>query len=169
LAQTTAIERAFILDLESGQRLFFQNMPEEIAESKAANWNDTDILGRSEPLKAYGGSTARAVSLTLQFAASIDSGDGGTSSALLEKMRFVRSLVYPTYTELTTAPSKVLLSIGQWFKMVSIVRDVAVTYKRPWTEQATEPMLTTVAISLEEANSNPYGRVDILSGLELTT
>lgn len=168
MPQRTAIERAFLLDLESGQRLFFQNMPEELAESKAANWNDTEILGRSEPIKAYSSSTARAISLTLQFAASIDAGDKGTTGSLLDKLRFVRSLVYPVYTEITLAPSKVLLSIGQWFKIVGVVRDYTVTYQRPWTEEATEPTLATVAISIEEANVNPFGRVDILSAADLS-
>ena len=157
----TARAKCYITELSTGDTLHFDHIPNQVTTQKAANWNDVEILGRSEPLKGYSGSSAKAISLALQFSASYDQDDEGTYEKLETRLNFLDSLVYPEYEEHTIPPSRVLLSFGDWLKQVSIVRDISIQRNAPWDTQTVFPTTAEVTMTIEEANNNPFSRSDI--------
>lgn len=164
-------------------RIQFTYLHDNFTESKAANYSSTAVLGRSEPIRGYVGSTPRT--LNLQLAVPIE-GDGlpmqpNLSGALdenylqtvqtfkrkLEVLDFIRALVYPHYTEktnrLTFPPPRVLVILGQWFSMLGIVTNFSMTHKSPWASQLMAPYLTEVNLAIEECDQ-PYSFKDVITG-----
>ena len=74
------LSRPEVADAYGGSdRLTFQFMPEEISDSVTPNWEQIDILGRSEPFQAYSNTSAREFSFDLEFYA-VGSGMSQTPS-----------------------------------------------------------------------------------------
>ena len=119
--------------------LIFDYIPEEISDSKTANYNYVDIPGRSEPIIGYTNSSLREFSIHLMFMAGIGqrshpSGQVDDAFAVKQKVDWLRSLTYPDYSgQYVRPPHKVLFSIGQLIKSVCIIPSVNVVYKGPWS------------------------------------
>ena len=65
--------------LQGYDRIQFTYMQDNFSESKSANYSSTAILGRSEPVRGYLGSTARAINLQLMIP---PDGDGSPVQSL---------------------------------------------------------------------------------------
>jgi len=134
LVETT--ECYIYLEDDSSQRLTFQMMPEEIMDAKSATWSPVAPVGRGEPYRIYQGSTPRVINLELQFFVSTDQGDGGTTDQVMAKVEWLRSLVYPEESGgLTLHPPVVVLLLGDFVSMRSVVHSVSVRYKAPWRSE----------------------------------
>lgn len=174
-----ALDSAYIKDLSTNEVLTFGYIPEEISDTKAANYAQIEIPGRSEPVFGYVSSGPRELSLHLKFIAGIGqtkyaalTSDGETPSnsalvadntlTVLTKTRWLQSLMYPDYStsDYTLPPHQVLLSIGLLIKSVCIIPSVNVTYKAPYDEYLL-PFIVEVDLSLYEVNKVPLGYQDV--------
>lgn len=168
----------------------FHYMPESISESKSSIWKPVDILGRSEPIRFYSSSGIRKIDLTLMFhvrEAGIVLSDTNLNDNTIGPLvpdhendieinvRFLRSLVYPDYSDSARAaftpapPPVVLLKIGDWLFMRSIVTNVIVDRHGPWSLPALFPNRVEVKISFEEFNVKPYDGNEVFNGSDNVT
>jgi hypothetical protein len=158
-------------------------MHDNFTESKSANYSSTQILGRSEPIRGYMGSSARAINLQLEVPIEGDKPpmqpSAGTPQSLQqmqqifgrksEVLDFIRSLAYPHYSQqtnhMTYPPPRVLVILGQWFTMVGIVQNWTMTHRAPWADKGLMmPHFTEVNLTIEECNL-PYSFQDVYGGV----
>lgn len=171
---------AYLKDIDSNKwgesdTLQFGYIPEEISDSKSANYNLIDIPGRSEPIVSYMNSSLRELSLHLIFMAGIgqDKHTIGDSTNVTEddplrvkqKVDWLRSLMHPDYSSagIVRPPHRVLLSIGNLIKSVCIAMSVNATYKSPWDDKLL-PYIAEVDIVFSEVNEIPPGYTSIRNG-----
>lgn len=175
----SSLMHAYLKDLVTGEILRFGYVPEEIEDSKSANYAPTDIPGRSEPIMGYINSSAREFNLRLTFMAGVGQlkhvnitpmyqpgtalpveDDDATFVKL--KVDWLRSLLYPDYSNVNYVqpPHRVLLSIGGLIKSVCIVMSVNTTYKMPWDENLL-PYIAEAGMVLQEVNTIPRGYSDV--------
>lgn len=165
---------------KAGERVFdriqFTYLQDNFTESKAANYSATQVLGRSEPVRGYLGSSARA--LNLQLMVPVD-GDRPTPpkttdnideilSRKSEVIDFLRSLVYPHYSaetqNMVNPPPRVLVIFGSWFSMLGIVTNYSMTHRSPWAPYGNMmPFITEVSLTIEECDE-PYSFQDVYKG-----
>ena len=121
--------------------LEFQMLPESIAVAKSADWTAVEILGRSEPYRAYRASSPRSISFTMRFFASVDQGDAGDPFRDIRvKADWLESLTYPDATN--GYPPVVWLLFGNTIRSRCIVKSVNVKFEGPW--QLKRPLEPTV-------------------------
>jgi hypothetical protein len=165
---TTSALNEYVLG--SSNELILQGIPPEIQDQKSANWSPTSILGRSEPIQGYGDSAPRSITLNLMFIESLHGGDKGLSNSMdnqyvRESVQFLQSLVYPNYDGgRIQPPPTCLLVIGSWLNMRFITKDVATTWKGPWSIPNLTPMVAEVSLTIEEVNYIPWGSTEVRFG-----
>jgi len=157
---------AFLLDLTTGDRINFKYMPTMFTESKAANYQNTPILGRSEPILGYAGSGPRIFNFPLTFAAT-----NNPKTDVVDPIRQVRSWVYPDYTQVDTpkAPPTLVLQVGAWLSSRCVCTRVDVRYHGPWGRAPVSsqefPVITAAAsfFGIEfQASVNPAELLDYI-------
>lgn len=166
------IRDAMLIDsIETNRSVTFTYMPAEFSESKSAEWQNVNVLGRSEPIVSYAWSGPRIFNLTLFF---IAWGERNIETEVLEPVRLIRSWVYPFYssqqrtgnaTRLATPPY-VLFVLGSWLRQRCIVLNVNVTYRAPWARgidvvQMSEPTTSSV---ITDVFGNVIGEQSIQPG-----
>ena len=158
------------LDYDEGEGvnpLYFERMPESIEDSVSAEYDDVSILGRSSPHKAYSGTSGRSISLELQFIASMYAGDGGGKDAyrLLErKLRFLRSLAYPSYTQVVRPPTRCLVRVGEWLAFECVCSSVSITRNKPWGIDGMYGTYADVSLQFDEVSDVPFSREEVMAG-----
>lgn len=157
---------AFLLDLTTGDRINFKYMPTMFTESKAANYQNTPILGRSEPILGYAGSGPRIFNFPLTFAAT-----NNPKTDVVDPIRQIRSWVYPDYAQGDTpkVPPTLVLQVGAWLSSRCVCTRVDVRYHGPWGKAPTSsqefPVITAAAsfFGIEfEASVNPAELLDYI-------
>ena len=126
-----------------GLKLHFQFMPDEISDSKGANFSDTEIIGRSHPIKGYSSSGARLLSFTLQFYQMASDDD------IMQRVTDLKSLCYPHYAGSVFPPPPVHVVVGYKIGMWAVLTQCDITYKPPWNND-TDPMFIEVSLSFSE-------------------
>lgn len=172
-----ALDNAYLKDLVNNELLTFGYIPEEISDTKAANYAQIDVPGRSEPVFGYISSGPREFGLHLKFIAGIGQTKFAAQNeepvpnnnplddntlAVIVKTHWLQSLAYPDYSssDYTLPPHKVLLSIGLLIKSECIVNSVNVMYKGPYDSNLL-PFIAEVDLSLYEVNQIPQGYSDV--------
>lgn len=112
-------------------RIIFQYMPEAFTESKSVNYQDVDIIGRSEPVLGYRSSGARIFNIVLTLVA------GETPDVVFDVIRplwLVRSWAYPNYTDtkVPNIPARLVFVVGSWLIQQVVLLRYDITYKAPW-------------------------------------
>jgi hypothetical protein len=182
-------DQCYIQQLTSGGagwKLFFQFMPEDITDTKAAVFQDYPIIARSIPLKAYSFSTSKIVTLVLQFFATpIEKELTPTIKDIMLKIQQLRGCVYANYDKGTRPPNPVLLRVGNWIAMKAVITQVSVKASKIWasTDEPTSPSSlskdTTIAytgpvvpwgadvtVTFEEIGDIPLGYDEVEQGIE---
>lgn len=145
----------------------FFSMPDQITDSKNANYDDIHFVMGSAPFKAYQNSSPRTIGFTIDFFVNIEQGKSSFSPEDLKKViDNSRALLYPNYE--TTAqiqpPTRCLVRLGEQASMIGICKSVNVTYSgdRPWT-LGTKALAHSAAVSyiFEEIISIPQSYKEI--------
>ena len=140
-------------------KIEFLIMPEDFSDQKTINYEESPILGRSEPVFGYGGSGPRNIALTLQF---LD--EENTQTEVSDKVDWLQSFAYPDYDgAVIQPPHKVVLIWGRFMAIVCLIRDISVTWKSPW-DFALRPFMAEVSLQFTVINSKPLGFSDIRGG-----
>jgi hypothetical protein len=131
------INNCFIqLIREPQNRLLFSFLPREgIRDQKSANWQQIEVLGRSEPYRSWSASSVRTIGFQLEFYAT-----DRVYEDVQQRVDWLRSLVYPdteTFdrfpSSVNVAPPAILLNVGGLYRNVRcIVKDVSVNWRSPW-------------------------------------
>jgi len=179
-----SLKQAFIRDLDATEiskeenTLYFDYIPEEITDSKTANYNLIDIPGRSEPIVGYINSSLREFSLHLIFLAGVGqakqagfyanadpSKDPDSATVVKQKVDWLRSLVHPDYSNpnFVRPPHKIFLGLGKLIRSTCVVGSVNATYKGPWDRDLL-PYLAEVDVSFQEVNEVPPGVNEVRRG-----
>ena len=156
---------AYILDLTDGSYLPFQFMPDDIADTKQAQYTDYPIVGRSIPFRAYSGSGARTVTLTLQFfTAPIEGFPAPTPDIIKLWIDKLRSYTYPDYRQGILPPHRVMLRIGFSIAMESIITQYNATPSKTWFGPG--PILPhghSIQLTFEEIRAVPLSYNEVAS------
>jgi hypothetical protein len=156
--------------------ILFQTMPDKITDSKSAVFNDAQIIGRSSPLKTYQFSSARRISLNLEFFASLEAKDVNENKPLegvtkvKETVKLLRALVNPNYgSKLIARPRKCILRVGDNIGMIGFCISVNVTLRGdyPWELNPAMAHYASVALTFEETGEDVYSFDDIRQGEDL--
>lgn len=160
-------------DSSARYEIRFQTMPDKITDSKSAVFNDAQIIGRSSPLKTYQFSSARRISLNLEFFASLEANDVSDPSMLggvtkvKETVNLLRALVNPNYgNKLIARPRKCILRVGDNIGMIGFCLTVNVTLRGdyPWELNPAMAHYASVAMTFEETGEDVYSFDDIRIG-----
>jgi len=150
---------SFIYDFHDGSRIFFQHMPDDISDSKQANYTDYPIIGRSVPLKGYNNSASRVITLTLQFYSMPIEGEPFPDPYVISKwVDKLRSFTYPDYSRGgILPPHSFLLCIGGFITMKAVMTQYNVTYPANtiWTPGLLLPYGSRVALTMAEVEDTP--------------
>jgi len=164
------ITNAMLVDTIQRRSVKFTYMPQEFSESKAAEWANVNILGRSEPIVSYAWSGARKFNLTLFFVAHGE--QKNIETEVLGPVRLIRSWVYPFYssqqragtaTRLATPPY-VLLIVGTWLRQRCILNDYDLVYRAPWArvdQQQIQLSSSATSAIIVDNFGNPIGEQSI--------
>lgn len=154
-----------VLEDDPRQRVEFQMFPQEIAETKAADWSNVAIIGRAEPYKVYASSGPRSFTFVLDFFASVEQGDDGDPSQVLRSLDFLRSLVYPQVTDdVVDTPPVCFLVIGSTINARVVATNYNITYQSPWEIPDFLPHRASCSITLEEVSLVPLTSSEVRSG-----
>jgi len=160
-------------DSSARYEIRFQTMPDKITDRKSAVFNDAQIIGRSSPLKTYQFSSARRISLNLEFFASLEANDVSDPSMLggvtkvKETVNLLRALVNPNYgNKLIARPRKCILRVGDNIGMIGFCLTVNVTLRGdyPWELNPAMAHYASVAMTFEETGEDVYSFDDIRIG-----
>ena len=136
MSSRSAIRRYVIQDLDTGERFRFHAFFEHdsgYSISKAANWVETGIIGRSSPIQGYQDSAPFRITLTIPLHASMEQYDARTPEDVDRAMRFFLSMPYPDYSGGIKPPHRYLLIMaGQLWPLEVIPIDVDVNPLGPW-------------------------------------
>jgi hypothetical protein len=171
---------AYIKDLDGGGNgpvgniLYFQFIPTDASESKSARYTSHEILGRSSPILAYQGSDARQIGLTLKFFAQPFEGNETPNLSDIDNyVNWLRSFVYPDYSQGIRPPHRVLLRLGNSIAMVAVVTEYTFNPTPGdggvWQFEGSEvgPTYThyvEIKLTFQEVKAIPFDVNDIRSG-----
>ena len=145
--------------------LIFTNMPENLGATKSANVASTAILGRSEPIRTFGSSSARAWNLNLDFFCNEDA-----QRDVVDKINFCESLAYPIFREgISQGLPTILFKFGNYLNVRTICTSVTPNIPGPWevidnNANIGLPYYSSVSLTLEQINSSPPGHYDVRFG-----
>jgi hypothetical protein len=135
--------------------------PDEVSDSTSSNWTDQSILGRSSPIEAFTGTSARGVSFSFDLHRDMDGPD--YSSNNIEKiLEVLRSSVYPEYTSPGFVPIIVLFVFGE-FKVRGAVKSVDFTWKKPIIDGYYS--VCSVSVKVDEMPTSVRGSSELGSSL----
>jgi len=146
----------------------FQVPPRSIQDGKNANYEQQNILGRSEPLRAYTGSSPRMITFELEYYwFDYNMYSNGGWGFIKENLDKLKSVAYPAHSDKNIAgfgyqpPPKVLFFFGKIYNGIPcIIKAVNITYNSPWVNPTRDhyvnngqvvPFETRAQIQLEVA------------------
>jgi len=144
----------------SGGIIRFQIMPEEVRDSKSANYVNTDIVGRSHPIKGYSSSGPRTLSFSIKFYKFKEEDNP------LQEANRLRALLYPDYSSGIFPPPLCQVKIGQ-IKMQGVAISADISYRYPWDESVS-PIFVEVSLTFEETGRKPFSFQEVMNGSDMS-
>jgi len=160
----------------------FVHTPEEISDTVSATWNETEVIGRSEPFQHYGGTSSREIAFSLTLQAITDA-----KSEVVDIARWIQATQYPTYKNRRMFPPPVLLFVyGDLFsaRVICTAGNPVYTGEGGWTINPSKiagaqppsgvaghnesthllPLRATIDLSFKVVNLAPKQASDMFSG-----
>ena len=131
----------------------FQFIGDEIpVVTKSANYEESAIATRFEPLKSYSGSNSQDISMRVIYIALGSKKLGHKTFWTIENIeeltRKLQSLVYPTYSTKFEAPKTVLLNMGSIFMDVPLkIKSISISNKAPFITARTKEISIEAVVS----------------------
>ncbi len=135
--------KAYLVDVETRERLEFQFNPSEINDGKTVRYAEIAIPGISHPRHQYVAGGNRRITFTLFFF----KGD------VKRKVAWLQSLMYPEHsgTTLKSPPHRVIFIFGELYpEIVCIVRNVKARYFNLYDSESLTPQQAEVDVVLDE-------------------
>jgi len=134
---------AYLVDVDTGERLEFQYNPNEISDEKSTAYAAIKVPGMSHPRYQFVAGEARKISFKVEF----------FKGPVKERVRWLQSLQYPEHdgTMLKNAPHRVLFIFGDLFPgVVCIVPSVKARFFHLFDQSTLAPQRAEVDVTLEE-------------------
>lgn len=126
--------------------------------TKTANYQDvgSEIIGRYENIPVYSNSSGQTLQLELVYHAEALLNENAKTYWTMENIeklqKRIQSLVYPTYSNGYSPPSKVMLNIGNiWRKFPVVITSVSVKNSPPYHNETGLSMLRTITLECKSA------------------
>lgn len=135
-------ESGLLIDTVTRERLEFQVNPDQITDSKSAQYATASVPGRNYPVYHWVSGEARKIELKLVF----------HSREVKNRVAWLQSLIAPTYQDqtLVEAPHLVLLIVGALYPgLTCLVRSVNVRFHTLFSP-VLEPRFSETLLTLEE-------------------
>lgn len=150
-------------------RVHFRFTQEEISLSGATpNWQEVEVLGRSEPFQLYASTGAEQFNIEFWFFAQGDHPNDTIPQAIdrevLRNVRFLQSLKFPIYkaSGMSTPPATCWLIVGNLIRARVICQSAEPTYMEPWEPSSYLPYQAKVNCVFAEVNVHPKEASDVL-------
>ena len=148
-------------------RVYFTWFPDSFNTTVTPNWEDVQVLGRSEGFKIYANTSNKEVSVQFEFfAQEAGNPDDVVEREVLSNVRFLESLAYPVElgNGLVAEPAVCTLKLGSFLKSrVIMTGPPSVAYMGPYTVGSELPMHATVDCTFTEVNEIPKQVSNVLS------
>ena len=134
---------AYLVDVDTGERMEFQYNPNEITDEKSTDFATIKVPGMSHPRYQFVAGEARRITFKVSF----------FKGPVKEKVAWLQSLLYPEHakTMLKNAPHKVLLFLGDLYPgTMCVVRQVRARYFHMFDRDSLLPQHAEVELTLEE-------------------
>jgi hypothetical protein len=134
---------AYLVDVDTGERMEFQYNPNEITDEKGTAYAAIKVPGMSHPRYQFVAGEARKITFKVEF----------FKGPVKDKVRWLQSLQYPEHdgTMLKNAPHRVLFIFGDLFPgVVCIVPSVKARFFHLFDQSTLAPQRAEVDITLEE-------------------
>ncbi|CAM2066710.1 CIS-tube domain-containing protein [Sulfidibacter corallicola] len=139
----TKEQQAFLVDIDTSERLAFQFNPNEIVDEKSTAYATIRIPGMSHPRYQFVAGEARRISVKIQL----------FKGPVRQQVAWLQSLCYPEHagTMLKNAPHRVMLVYGQLYPgLVCIVKQVKARFFELFDRESLLPQRAEVDLTLEE-------------------
>lgn len=150
---------AYIKNLVTGTTIELE-LPQEVTDQIATDFDDIVIRGRSAPLRGYSASGPRTVSFDLELH------EDYCPYGLVNTCAQLKALCYPGYDSNVNAP-QCYVRIGQAVTGIFTVSDVSVTYQTPYRDDMY--VFANVSISLTEAGDVVRSAAEVEAGGGMTS
>lgn len=144
---------------------FYGIMPEEFTETHSTIFEQIDIKSRSNPLASYAGSTSRTVDISVDIHEDYLAEFNGGRADIRDFVAAVRSITYPQYQGTIVIPPRVLIRIGNFFKLKGYCNSCSVTWKKPIRNGRF--ISATLSFSLSEALEQSYTAAEVFTKEDL--
>mgnify|MGYP001156676434 CR=1 FL=1 len=134
---------AYLVDVDTGERLEFQYNPNDITDEKSTAYAAVKVPGMSHPRYQFVAGEARKIAFKVEF----------FKGQVKENVRWLQSLQYPDHggPMLKNAPHRVLFIFGDLFPgVVCIVPSVKARFFHLFDQTTLDPQRAEVDILLEE-------------------
>lgn len=151
----------YLVDLTNGGEFKFI-VPEYGVDVKA-NWDSTNIIGRSAEILSYSSTSSKAIDISLELiaGAGLYTGKGDRVAAMHKDIAFVQSLEYPDYSKaIVFPPSVVYLYLNEVTQLRGVVDSVSAKYKKPY-DIMNRPMMAELSFKVLQVSENPPDYSDI--------
>lgn len=130
--------------------LYMPCYPEEVSDTTTVNYNNQNVLGRSEPYQAYNNSGPRAISFTFKMHREMT----GNVGEIERIVRYVESSVYPNYDSSGVAAIKTSVKIGNSISITGIVTSETTNWSGPIGPDKKYNMVT-ITFTVTEVTGDP--------------
>lgn len=135
--------QAYLVDVDTGERLEFQYNPNEIVDEKSTAYASIKVPGMSHPRYQFVAGEARRISFKIEL----------FRGPVKERVKWLQSLQYPEHdgTMLKNAPHRALFIFGDLFPgVICIVPSVKARFFHSFDQATLAPQRAEVDITLEE-------------------
>lgn len=154
-----------IIDMEDGSYFEFHALPESgFGINKSANWNATQIPGRSSPIQGFGGSDPATISMSIPIVVSIEATDNRSPQLVKQMCDWFRSMPYPDYRRGIAPPHRFNVIMAGQFKLVCVAQSVDVQYVGPFDVGSGLTHMATATVSFIEVDDTPKDLYEVRAG-----
>ena len=150
----------FVKNLVTGTVVNFDNMPNDLSDSYAANFEPAAIRGRSTAIQGYDNTEPRTVSFSTTISEDL------TEEGVLTKVARLRALEYPGYTSVVEPP-RCYLKLGNAVRGIFICTSVDVNYPDNAPVRDNYYLIAEVSMSFTETNDYARSASEIEEGAGL--
>lgn len=131
-----------------------------------ARYEEVSVPGRSEPHVFYTDTTLDRYDVSIQLASSVSESDIRTAKNVWYEYEFLKSFQFPDYGGYLRGgpvkpPHRVILTIGNYFSMLGIIRSPVFDWKDSTVDLDGYPHIINCSFSFFAINDTPLGMAEI--------
>lgn len=111
-------------------RIEFKFLPETLEESYSANFDNTELQGRSSPVMGYSSGGPRNLSISV----TVHDDYVGGGDDIVDLANKFKSLAFPEYKNGKVEAPYVYIRFGSMLSMKAVCTDVSISWEKPYGE-----------------------------------